>query len=163
LGDHPWDGRRSLALGTNHMKPESAFPDLSETHRRGIGATLKVLDEVLCGFERWAEGREVHSVLYSERNSLSAEQRDNMRSEIADIRETLAELRNSLRLEGTIEDVTNIIRGECAVLWSNLVELESTRLRRYGPPPPGLARYLDPKIAKLIAHVNGILETVSKA
>jgi hypothetical protein len=144
------------------MEQELAFPDLSDTHRRGIGATLKVLDEVLCGFEQWAQGREVHSVLYSERNGLSAEQRQTMRSEIAGIRETLAELRSTLRLEGTVEDVTNIIRGECAVLWSNLVELESTRLRRYGPPPPGLGGYLDPKIAKLIAHVNRILESVNK-
>jgi hypothetical protein len=144
------------------MEQESAFPDLSDTHRRGIGATLKVLDEVLCGFEQWVEGREVHSVLYSERNSLSVEQRKKIRSEIAGIREMLLELRSTLRLEGTVEDVTNIIRGECALLWSNLVELESTRLRRYGPPPPGLGGYLDPKVAKLIAHVNRILETVNK-
>jgi hypothetical protein len=144
------------------MEQELAFPDLSDTYRRGIGATLKVLDEVLCGFEQWVEGREVHSVLYSERNGLSAEQRERIASDIAGIRETLVELRGTLRLEGTVEDVRNIIRGECAVLWSNLVELESTRLRRYGPPPPGLGGYLDPKIAKLIAHVNRILEIVNK-
>jgi hypothetical protein len=144
------------------MEEETAFPDLSDTHRRGTGATLKVLDEVLSGFEQWAEGREVHSVLYSVRNGLSAEERETMRSEISAIRETLAELQSTLGLEGTVEDVRNIIRGECAVLWSNLVELESTKLRRYGPPPPGLGGYLDPKVAKLIAHVNRILETVNK-
>jgi hypothetical protein len=149
-------------MAPESMEEKLSFPDLSDTHRRGIGATLKVLDEVLCGFEHWAEGREVHSVLYSERNGLSAEQRETMRSEIADIRETLAELRSTLRLEGTVQEVTNIIRGECAVLWSNLVELESKRLGRYGPPPPDLGEYLDPKVAKLIAHVNRIVETVKK-
>jgi hypothetical protein len=151
-----------LTMASENMEQTFSFPDLSDTHRRGIGATLKVLDEVLCGFEQWAEGREVDSVLYSARNGLSAEQRQTMRSEIADIRETLVEVQRTLRLERTVEEVTNIIRGECAILWSNLVELESKRLGRYGPPPPDLGEYLDPKVAKLIAHVNRIVETVKK-
>ena len=149
-------------MAPENMEQKRSFPDLTDTHRRGIGAALKVLDEVLCGFEQWAAGRAVHSVLYSERNDLSAEQRETMRSEIAGIRETLAELRSILRLEGTVEDVRNIIRGECAILWSSLVELESKRLGRYGPPPPDLGEYLDPRVAKLIAHVNRIVETVKK-
>jgi len=149
-------------MAPENMEQKRSFPDLTDTHRRGIGAALKVLDEVLCGFEQWAAGRAVHSVLYSERNDLSAEQRETMRSEIAGIRETLAELRSILRLEGTVEDVRNIIRGECAILWSSLVELESKRLGRYGPPPPDLGEYLDPRVAKLIAHINRIVETVKK-
>jgi hypothetical protein len=149
-------------MAPENMEQKRSFPDLTDTHRRGIGAALKVLDEVLCGFEQWAAGRAVHSVLYSERNDLSAEQRETMRSEIAGIRETLAELRSILRLEGTVEDVRNIIRGECAILWSSLVELESKRLGRYGPPPPDLGEYLDPRVAKLIAYINRIVETVKK-
>jgi hypothetical protein len=151
-----------LTMASENMEQRFSFPDLSDTHRRGIGATLKVLDEVLCGFEQWAAGREVHSVLYSERNGLSAEQRERIRAQIAGVRETLAELQHALSLEGTVQDVTNIIRGECAVLWSNLVELESKRLGRYGLPPPDLGAYLDPRVAKLIAHVNRIVETVKK-
>jgi len=145
-----------------NMEQKLSFPDLSDTHRQGIAATLKVLDEVLCGFEQWVEGREVHSVFYSERNGLSAGHCETMRSEIAGVRETLADLQTTLRLEGTVADVTNIIRGECAILWSSLVELESKRLGRYGPPPADLGEYLDPRVAKLIAHVNRIVETVKR-
>jgi hypothetical protein len=151
-----------LTMASENMGQRFSFPDLRDTHRRGIGATLKVLDEVLCGFDQWVEGREVHSVLYTVRNGLSAEERETMRSEISAMRETLAELRSTLCLEGTIEDVRTIIRGECAILWSSLVELESKCLGRYGPPPPDLGEYLDPKVAKLIAHVDRIVETVKR-
>jgi hypothetical protein len=84
------------------MRKELSF-ELSEGQRRTIATTLTILDEALCEFELWAKGREVHSVLYSETNSLSQEKRRAVRYEIAVVRDLLRELRENLRLDGKVQ------------------------------------------------------------
>ena len=61
----------------------------------------------------------------------------------------IKEIRNALNLEPSVHEVDKMIVGSCAVEWVSLVELESSRLRRYGEVPPGLGEYLDPKVNEL--------------
>jgi hypothetical protein len=129
---------------------------LGESFKRGIEITLVALDEALCDFEQWAQGREQQSVFYSERNTLSAAQRDEILSEVAGMREMLRELQDDLGLEGRIRCGANDIWGKCAVLTVNLEELKGKHLARYGKPPRGLVEYLDPRIKRLIASINHI-------
>jgi hypothetical protein len=82
---------------------------LGDNFKRGIEATLAVLDEALCKFEEWAHEREQRSVFFSEHNSLSPAQREQILSEVAGIREMLRELRDDLGLEGRINGVANKI------------------------------------------------------
>ena len=133
---------------------------LGENFKRGIEITLFVLDEALCEFEQWAQGREQQSVFYSERNTLSAAQRDEILSEVAGMREMLRELQDDLGLEGRICGGANDIWGKCAVLTINLEELKGRHLARYGEPPPGLVEYLDPRIKRLLASLNHIFRLV---
>ena len=70
-----------------------AWP-LSENHRRGISSTLVLLDEMLCRFERWAEGEAFTGVLYREHNTLSAKHRRRILKEIAALRNLQAEPRD---------------------------------------------------------------------
>lgn len=138
-----------------HEKPS---PELSQRHRRGIASTLAILDEALCEFEEWAMGREIRSVLYSETNSLTSEQRERLIHLLTGLRATLAELCDRLGLEGKVNDAVTAIWSRCSTLWVSLVELESPYLKRYGEIPADFAEYFDPKIAQLVEGLQGILK-----
>jgi hypothetical protein len=135
------------------VKSKPTIP-LSENHRRGIVAALLLLDRMLCEVEQYAQGREVHSVFYVEHNALAPDQRTSLLAEIAPMRDLLRELKDSLGLKTETEDVGRKIWGECSTFWEVLVETKSRFLKRYGPPPEGLAEYLDPRIDALIGHLR---------
>ena len=131
------------------MKPK-AIISLSDNHRRGIGTALFVLDRMLCEVEEYARGREARSVFYVEQNALSADQKEGLLAEIAQMRDACSEeIKDGLGLEMEPEDVGRKIWGESSTLWEVLVETKSRFLKRYGPPPDDLAPYLDPRIDAL--------------
>jgi hypothetical protein len=130
--------------------------ELSENHRRAISTTLAMLDEMLCGFERWAGGQEMHAVLYNEHNALTPEQSGAIVQEIGNIRGLLRQMQADLHLGGPVVDVAHAIWGYAAGLWPTLVETESQHLRGYGQPPEWLAGYLDPRIEELIEKLSRI-------
>jgi len=135
--------------------------ELGENHRRGISTTLTFLDEALCEFEQWAKGREVSSVLYEERNTLSLNQRRKLLAEIAEMRDLLRELRDALELEGATQHAALTVWGRCSSLREHLVELTGSHLRRYGEPTPGLTDYLDPKVEELLRRLDRVSSLVS--
>jgi len=164
IADHVWrnglrphDGRISSAGLVDGMAAA-----VSENHRRGITVTLTILDEALCEVEQWANGRELHSVFYNERNRLQAWQRQEILSEIAQMRIQLQELKETLHLEPRVEDAGTAIRGRCSGLWEHIVELKAKHLRRYGDVPSELGDYIDPKAEQLIQRILRILETLKR-
>jgi len=126
------------------------FPDLSESHRSRIRITLTILDEALIKFEEWARGREVRSLLYTEENTLSSEERSRILADIAGMRRIIVELRNNLQLEARPQDVAKSIRGHCYILWVDVLEMTGKYLRGFGEPPPELVNYLDPKANRIL-------------
>jgi hypothetical protein len=145
-----------------HHANAQQFPELNHGQRRSIATTLAVLDEALCECERWATGREVKSVFYSEYNRLTARQRAKVQSEAAKLREVLLELKDALNLEGKVKDAAQSIWAQCSSLWVDLVHLDTKHLRRYGDLPPSLAEYLDKRVAALIGHVNAISDAMKE-
>ena len=136
---------------------------MSDNHIRGISVTLSLLDEDLWEFDQWAKGQEVRSVLYEVRNTLSEGQRQLIAEQVAKMREILRELRDTLGLEGFLHLVDKMVASSCAMQWASLLELESSRLRRYGELPPGLAEYLDPKVSILNEELGRISRIVAPA
>lgn len=74
---------------------DKAIPELSQGHKNTIATTLAVLDEALCEFEQWAEGREIKSIFYREANELQPEQREAIKNQVARLREKLMEMRGA--------------------------------------------------------------------
>lgn len=140
-----------------HEEKRSAVP-LNENHRRGLGATLAFLDETLCRIEEWADGREVKSVFYVEKNTLSPSQRRAVRGEIERARRILLELKNDLELPPREQEANREIWGLCSVLWKDVIELQSRYMRRYGAMDHEAAAYLDPRV-KVLAE---ILQQISR-
>jgi hypothetical protein len=132
------------------MKDETPALSISENHRRGIATTLGLLDETLCRFAPWAHGSEAHGVLYEERNSLTAGQREQLLATIASIREVMKSLRDDLKLDKRLLDVRTTVWSESSSRWEALVELGTGHLKRYGDMPAGFAEYLDPKVEAII-------------
>ncbi len=139
---------------------EKASLDVHGPHKHGIAITLTILDETLCEVEQWANGREVQSVFYQEHNALSDRQRQEILSEIARIRGTLQELRETLKIEPTVQDAASAIRGKCAGLWEHIVELKGKYLRRYGDVPADLEEYIDPRAEQLVEGILHILDAL---
>jgi hypothetical protein len=147
--------RRETLPGEPHV-------ELGENHCRAIGTVLGLLDETLCGFERWAEGHEAQGVLYREHNVLSPAQREEILRRIKKVRIILRVLRDDLKLEPQVRDVSDAIWCGCAVLLDTVVELGSRYLGRYGPLPKGLAEYLDPRVKSIVETVRDIGDAAKK-
>lgn len=136
---------------------------INENFKNRIATTLLLLDEAICEFEQWANGRENKSVLYSERNNLSKDQRQEILLKIGEMQEVLKELQHELGLATKIHSGAQDIWGKCAVLSVNLEELKGKHLVGYGNPPKEMSEYLDPRIDRLIASVDYIFRLVEKS
>ena len=126
---------------------------ISDNHRRSISITLGLLDETLCRFQSWAEGTHGQGVLYRQQDDLTHSQREKVLREIAAVRRLLGELKDSLALEPTTQDLAGAIWSESLGHLEALVELGSKYLRRYGETPAGFAEYFDPRIEAIIGHM----------
>lgn len=126
---------------------------INENQRRGISVGLGLLDETLCRIVQWIEGQEVRSSLYQEINDLAPGKKIEMLSLVKEMQGIIAELRDTLKLNQRVIEVSRRIQGHCSILWEQMWELESRSLKRYGDVPPGLADCLDPKIGDIVERV----------
>ena len=133
---------------------QGIIPNLSQEHRSRVSITLTRLDEALIKFEEYAQGREVHSILYRENNNLDPVSRAGLLAEIASIRAIMEELQEHLLLKASALDIVKSIRGHCYLLWVEVTEMTGKYLRGFGEPPPELVRYLDPKAHQILRHLD---------
>jgi hypothetical protein len=136
--------------------------ELGWKHKNGIATTLALVDEALCEFEQWGQGREIKSVLYTENNDLQPEQREAILLQVAKIRERLLDLKDTLELEAKPRSLKTSMWAQCSALWVNLAEVTSEHLKRYGEVPAGLAEYLDPRVVELTGLTNEILRIIKE-
>ncbi|NOY87975.1 MAG: hypothetical protein GXO93_01120 [FCB group bacterium] len=129
---------------------------VGENHKRSITATLFLLDQMLNEFKEFASGREIHSVLYHEENNLTAQQKEDILTEIEKMSQAIKELKDTLRLEEDQENIARIIWGKSSTFWAPLIEMSSRYLKGYGETSPELKTYLDPKVHYLIEHLKNI-------
>jgi hypothetical protein len=139
-----------------------SIPNLSEAHRSRIRITLTILDEALVKFEEWAQGREVRSVLYQEKNNLDPDRRAGLLADVAAIRGIMEELRDNLHLEARTQDIAKTILGHCYILWVDVLEMTGKYLRGFGEPPPELVDYLDPKAYRILHHLDHLKALLTK-
>ena len=143
--------------------PGGAIPNLSAAHQSKIRITLTLLDEALAKFEAWAQGREVHSLLYHETNTLDTESRAGLLAEIASIRGIVQEVQDDLHLKATAQDIAKTIRAQCYFLWVDVLEMTGKYLRGFGEPPPELIDYLDPQAQRILQSLDHIKVLLAKS
>jgi hypothetical protein len=135
---------------------------INENQRRSIATALGLLDETLCLFEAYANGREVRSVCYEEQNRLTARQRRDLLRVIGRFRAVMEEMKQTMNLPSTVVDVRQRIWGHAAGFWEVLAELDSKRLRAYGPVSSDLAAYLDPRVQRLLDDLMRLSTTIGR-
>jgi hypothetical protein len=121
-----------------------------------MAATLTMLDESLCSFDRWARGHAARGVLYEEDNDLSPEVRRRLRGEISGLRSLLRETRNELGLQPERQTASHLIWIACSMLWEHLVELECRYLKAYGSVPADLAGAHDARMRDITRRLDQI-------
>jgi hypothetical protein len=146
-------------MATSQIQPHIK---LSENHSRSISITLQLVDEALCEWQDWAQGNVRSGVMFREEYSLSPTQKVGLLERIAAIRELLTRLRDDLQLEPKMAATSHSIRGQAAVLWETLADLNSRGLKGHGKVPDELSAYLDPIGERLCEEMNAIARLFSR-
>lgn len=141
----------------------AATLDVPANHQRSIAARLSLLDRCMCDVQRWASLGELSSVLYQEHNTLTPEQGREILAQVSAVRAILAQLRHDLELQPKVGRVVRSIQAGCTTSCLSLAELDPKRLRRFGEVPPGLAEYLEPRLAELAERLRQIAGVASES
>ena len=133
-----------------------ATPELSENHRRSVSITLQLVDKALCEWTDWSEGKIQSGVMFRELDTLSDNQKEELRNKIEVIRHLIARLRDDLDLSPKNIATAHSIATHASLLWEMLAELNSRQLQAFGPVPENLGHYLDPIGEQLTAQMSAI-------
>jgi hypothetical protein len=136
--------------------------ELSENHRRSISITLQLVDQALCEWDDWANGRVQSGIMYRQLDTLSPFQKHQLQKKITKVRQLVVRLRDDLGLEPKNIATSHSIIGQASLLWEMLTELSSRGLQGYGKVPDELGHYLDPIGEELAAEMNEIARLFSK-
>ncbi|MFN2541131.1 MAG: hypothetical protein ABR514_03040 [Chthoniobacterales bacterium] len=131
-----------------------------ENHLRTIMISLRFLDKTLCEWERWARGEVPHGVMYQPRDTLSADQKKKLLTEITGARELIARVRGDLKLVPETVSSSRLIVGQATVLWEMLADLNGRSLGAYGAVSPEVANYIDPvgdQLTETMKRVSALL------
>ena len=150
-------------LRMRKLKQTIASIELSENHRRSISITLQLLDEALCEWTDWSEGRVKSGVMYRELDTLSPNQKSELRSKIGATRQLIIRLRDDLDLQLRDVATSRSIAGHASLLWEMLTEPNSRGLNGYGTVPEELEGYLDPIGETLTEQISSITAMLSQA
>jgi hypothetical protein len=125
-------------------KQNMASIELSENHRRTISITLQLVDQALCEWNDWANGKVQLGIMYRQLDTLSPVQKHELQDEIISLRQLIGLLRNDLGLEPKDVATSQSIFSHASLLWEMLTELNARGLQAYGKVPDELTRYIDP-------------------
>jgi hypothetical protein len=117
---------------------------VSENHQRSISTSLHLLDKQLCQWEQWIDSPPAPGVMYQQQDTLSANQKQELRRRIVRLRQEIQRARDDLKLEPSKPSTAGLMVGQANILWEMLAELNSSSLRGYGEVSAELAQYLDP-------------------
>src|SRR5437870_7811883 len=145
------------------MKRETTVAiKVSENHRRSISITLQLIDQALCEWDDWANGRRQSGIMYRQLDTLSVVQKHELQNKIGKVRQLITRLRDDLDLEPKNVGTARSIAARASLLWEMLTELNSRGMQGYGKVPEDLGRYLNPIGEQLAAEMNEITSLFSK-
>ena len=133
---------------------------IGDNHRRRIGASLSLIDDVLVQWERYAAGAGVAGALRHLENDLTPDQRRALGQLVAQIRSLLAELQDALELPTAVRTVRSTLPGQCGILWETVADLDPKHLQAWGVTGPAFNDYWEPRRQRLEHLLNEVLATV---
>ena len=123
---------------------------LNENQKRSLELTLRRLEKLLGRIEREKDLPEEKGRLYYLYNPLQHQpEQVRLLELVKQGRAEVQQLADRFDLQPVAESQASYYRGELAVMWESLIDVESTHLKAYGNVNPALAALLDPKIENL--------------
>ena len=132
--------------------------EVGKNHKRAIGATLTLLDEMLCELRNTPRAANATACCTTSATHCRTSSAGASQAEVAAMRGTMRELKEALRLTASRDEAAQQIWGRASAFWEVLVETQSRYLRRYGELTPGLKECLDPRIKALTARLLALVE-----
>lgn len=134
---------------------------LNPSQRRSLVITLRIFEEELNYIDTWLHASETSGILYHKKLLLSQEKIQLVKQIITTALEEIATLTNKFGFEPEEDNPASLICGMMSESWANLLDSQSTKLKRYGEVDPNLGKVLDPsieKLAKLALELEYIFE-----
>jgi hypothetical protein len=122
---------------------------LNSAQRAAITVGLRAFEMHLHEIERWLRGEKASGVLFWEHLDVSDEVRVQAGEQVAAALTLVAELARRFELERTSIDLGAKITGLMSVDWADLVDLQASKLRRYGEVAVELSGLLDDDLQRL--------------
>lgn len=122
---------------------------LNPYQKASLATVLRMFEENLRQAETWLNGQQVEGILYRQELHLTSAQRDSISKHITAALAEIDTLARELGLEPEIENPADLIRGQMSIAWANLVDSQSSKMKRYGDIHPEAAREVDPHIQRL--------------
>jgi hypothetical protein len=122
---------------------------LNPDQRRSVAIVLQMFEESLRLADAWLQGAEANGILYRRKLNLPPAQRRAAQRRIAAALDQIAAIAQTLDLEPKVDDPAGLIRGKMSVCWANLIDTQSTKLKRFGEVDPRLESVLDPAVGQL--------------
>lgn len=132
-------------------------PKLLNRHQRNsVMISLRMLEMALRGFLAELD-TSTDAILYHQTAPFSDEERQQIKMLCDKAFTTIQFLKTTFALPSEVQNSRSNFQGQLAVLWSDLEEIRSRKLRSYGDVAPGLDRALDPSVSELIEIVNQLM------
>ena len=126
---------------------------LNENHKRVISTVLGLLEKDLTLIEIYIKYAPCGS-MYKIVNELTLQEKEYVLSSIKLLKESISEFANKFDLQPTEENMHGIIRGNCAINWANMCDIEPKRLNSYGKVGLDICAELTQKIEEIKKHLN---------
>jgi len=126
---------------------------LNENHKRVISTVLGLLEKDLTLIEMHMK-YEPCGRMYKIVNELTLQEKEDVLSSIKLLKESISEFANKFGLQPTEENMHGIIRGNSAINWANMCDIEPKRLNSYGKVGLDIYTELNQQIEKIKKYLN---------
>jgi hypothetical protein len=122
---------------------------LNPDQLRSVRIVLRMFEEDLNQMGTWLDERQTDGILFRRQLHITPLERAKASTYITDALGEITILAEKLGLETEVEDGTGWIRGQMSAAWSNLIDSQTKKLKRYGEVHPEAAQEIDPHIQHL--------------
>ena len=134
---------------------------LNENQKRAVYITLAMVDEMLSELERLSLNQSISGVLHRMDTSLTEPQQQKMFVLIHQAREEMKRIAETFQFQPKIRKIQPKISGILTIMWNDLEDIKSSKLKGYGTVDPQLKETLDPHLDRLIELIMNFQTTNS--
>jgi hypothetical protein len=139
--------RKAMTVGQDPTNPVRLL--LSDAHRNGLSAYLRVVEENCRTIERSLDG--FQGIYYEYVRQLPDETKQEIQLALSEFLRILHELQANLGLQKREVDLPRWLNAYLTHIWEILCESKSDSLKAFGSVPDDLRAYLDPRVDELLS------------